>query len=92
MDRPSNPTALRSFVGAVNFYRDMWPSRVHILKPLTDKAGLKKRDKLVWTDKIQIAFVKMKKLMVVGTLSRHSFSQVVYNPFLSVYTYQKLLN
>ena len=62
MDRPRNLTTPCSFVGAVNFYRDMSPSQVHILKPLIDKAGLK-RDKLDWSDKMQIAFVKMKKLM-----------------------------
>ena len=64
-----NPTALRSFVGAVNFYRDMWPSRAHILKPLTDKAGLKKWDKLVWTDEMQIAFVKMKIVVAADAFS-----------------------
>ena len=60
LDRPRTPKALRSFIGAVNFYRDMWPSRAHVLKPLTDKSGLKKQDRLDWMDKMQIAFVKMK--------------------------------
>jgi len=49
----------------------MWPSRAHILKPLTDKAGLKKRGILVWTDKMQIVFVKMKKLMATDALSAY---------------------
>ena len=71
MDRPRNPTALCSFVGAVNFYRDMWPSLAYILKPLTDNAGLKKRDKLVWTDEMQIAFIKMKKFIPADALSAY---------------------
>ena len=49
-------------------YRDMWPSRAHVLKPLTDKAGLKKQEKLVWTDEMQIAFDKMKKLMAADAI------------------------
>jgi putative transposase len=38
-----NATELRMFIGCVNYYRDMWPSRAHILKPLTDQSGLKKK-------------------------------------------------
>jgi len=83
MDRPRNPTALRSFVGAVNFYRDTtWPSRAHILEPLTDKVGLKKRGKLFWTDEMQIAFAKMKKLMAADALSAYPN----YNLRFDIYT------
>ena len=49
---PRTPKALLSFIGAVNFYRDMWPIRAHVLKPLTDESCLKKRDKLNWTDEM----------------------------------------
>jgi hypothetical protein len=42
MDRPKTPKELRKFIGMVNYYRDMWPSCAHILKPLTDHAGLKR--------------------------------------------------
>jgi hypothetical protein len=45
MDRPCNTTELCMFIGCINYYLDMWPrpSRAHILKPLTDQSGLKKR-------------------------------------------------
>jgi hypothetical protein len=43
MDHPCNVTELRMFIVCVNYYRDMWPSHAHILKPLTDQSGLKKR-------------------------------------------------
>ena len=42
MDRPCTSTELRWFIGCVNYYRDMWPSRAHVLQPLTDQSGLKK--------------------------------------------------
>jgi hypothetical protein len=36
MDRPKTPKELHKFIGMVNYYRDIWPSRAHILKPLSD--------------------------------------------------------
>ena len=49
MDLPQNATKLRSFIGAFNYYLEMWPSLVHVLNPLTDFFGLKKRAKIEWT-------------------------------------------
>jgi hypothetical protein len=42
IDCPCNATELRMFIGCINYYRDMWLSCAHILKPLTDQSGLKK--------------------------------------------------
>ena len=50
MDRPRTPTELRMFMGCVKYYRDMWPSRTHILKTFTNKSSLKKKDRLEWTE------------------------------------------
>ena len=61
MDRPRTPTALRSFVGCVNYYRDMWVRRSETLAPLT--ALTSKEVKWVWTDVHQKAFDKMKKIV-----------------------------
>ena len=71
MHRPQTPTALRGFIGCVNYYRDMWPSRAHILKPLTDLAGLKKKAKLTWTPEMDQAFIKMKTLMAMDALTAY---------------------
>ena len=71
MSRPQNATELRMFIGAVNYYKDMWPSRAHILKPLTDMSGLKKKAKIEWTPAMQTAFDKMRYLMAADALSAY---------------------
>jgi hypothetical protein len=65
------PKELRRFIGCVNYYRDMWPSRAHVLKPLTDHAGLKKGGKLNWTSAMQAAFDKMRLLLAADALAAY---------------------
>ncbi len=59
MDCPCNATELRMFIGRVNYYCDMWLSHAHILKPLPDRSGLKKKAPIKWTDEIHKVFNKM---------------------------------
>ena len=42
MQAPKDLATLRSFLGMVTYYRDVWPRRSHILAPLTDLLGTKK--------------------------------------------------
>ena len=55
MEPPKILKQLRGFVGCVNYYRDMWPHRSHILAPLTDKTGKKTFE---WTEQMNTAFKK----------------------------------
>jgi hypothetical protein len=71
MDCPCNATELCMFIGCVNYYCDMWPSRAHILKPLTNQAGLKKKAPIKWTDAMQQVFDKMRLLMAANALATY---------------------
>ena len=58
---------LRRFLGMVQFYRDMWKRRSHILAPLTDLVG-KGKKKIEWNNTHQQAFDDIKKVMAKETI------------------------
>ena len=73
---PTTLKQLRSLLGMVQFYRDMWKRRSHILAPLTDLVGVGKK-KLKWTEVHQKAFDDMKKVMAKETILTYpNFNEV----------------
>jgi hypothetical protein len=60
----------------------MWPSGAHILKPLTDHSGLKKRAPIEWTDEMQKTFDKMHLLMAANAPAAY----LDHNKLFNVYT------
>jgi hypothetical protein len=61
LERPQTVKQLRSFIGAITFYRDMFPKRSHILAPLTNLVGT--RGSLPWTAECQTAFEQAKAML-----------------------------
>jgi hypothetical protein len=68
MERPQTVKQVRSFIGAVTFYRDMWPRRSHLLAPLTELTG---KGKFTWTERHQKAFSTMKALIAEDAMLRY---------------------
>jgi hypothetical protein len=58
---PTNKKELRRFIGIVNYYRDMWIRRSHILAPLAALTG--KNAKWKWEKEHQEAFDQMKNVI-----------------------------
>jgi hypothetical protein len=63
---PKTKRQLRHFLGMVNFYRDMWRRRSHLLAPLTGLVG--KDVKYVWGKEQQSSFEEMKSVISKETL------------------------
>ena len=60
----------------------MWPSRTHILKPLSSHSGLKKQAPIPWTNEMQKACDKMHALMAADALTAYPG----YNKRFDIYT------
>ena len=73
---PTTLKQLRSLLGMVQFYRDMWQRRSHIPTPPTDLVG-KFKKKLAWADIHQKAFDEIKAVMAKETILNYpDFSKV----------------
>ena len=56
---PKTRKQLRSFIGMVNYYRDMWPKRAHLLAPIS--AMTSSKVKWNWTEECEKSFELMKE-------------------------------
>jgi RNase H-like domain found in reverse transcriptase len=61
IDTPKNRKELRSFIGIINYYRDMWVKRSHVLAPLATLTSNKK--KWDWGPQQDVAFNIAKKII-----------------------------
>jgi len=66
MQPPTTKRQLRRFLGMVNYYRDMWQRRSHILAPLTSLSA--KTATWKWSDECNEAFEAIKRAIARETL------------------------
>lgn len=68
MERPTTVTEVRRLIGMVQYYRDLWPRRSHILEPLTAISSGRKGTKINWTPQLEDTFQKIKQMVCKETL------------------------
>lgn len=87
MDRPTNQKQVRSFIGAVTYYRDMWPRRSHLLAPLTQLTGPKSKT-FIWGTEQEEAFQAMKAMIASETMLYYPDHNLPFHVYTDASDYQ----
>lgn len=92
LESPKNLRQVRAFIGAVTYYRDMFPKRSHLLAPLTELTGNDKKTgkkrKFIWTKECEESFQKMKAIMARDVLLRYPDHNKPYHVYTDASDYQ----
>ena len=76
---------MHGFLGAVNYYREMWPKWDHIISPSSNKSGQKTFD---WTDEMDKEFLQMKSNLSADALMAYPNHNKPFHIYTDASDYQ----
>ena len=85
LQRPTSVKDVRSFIGAVNFYRDLLPHRSHVLAPLCE---LPTKGSFEWQPIHDKAFAAMKAIMLRDCLVHYPDHNLPFDIYTDASDYQ----
>lgn len=90
LQRPSNASQVRTFIGLINWYRDFWPRRSHLLSPFTQLLrGLKdKKAPIHWDDHLNKCFEEVKQVIAADALCAYPDHNKVFEIYTDSSDYQ----
>ncbi|MGH7954719.1 MAG: Ty3/Gypsy family RNase HI domain-containing protein, partial [Gloeomargaritales cyanobacterium] len=86
LDIPQDKKEVRHFVGLVNYYKNMWPKRAHVLSPLT--ALTSNKTTFNWKEEHTKAFNEMKALVSQDVLERFPDEKISLDIYTDASEYQ----
>ena len=75
-------------MGMVQYYRDMWPRRSHVLAPLTEAASGTKVRKILCNDALESYLKELKRMLSDETLFRHLYWKLPFTVHNDAYDKQ----
>ena len=73
LGQPTTTTEAQLLIGVVQYYRYIWPSRSHILYPLTEAYSGPKGKKILWKDVLESPFKELKCVVSAETLLSYTY-------------------
>lgn len=92
LDRPKNASDVRTFTGMINWYRDFWPRRAHLLSPFTKLQSIgtsgNKKEPIVWTDELESCFKEVKAVIARDALLQFPNHNLPFDIYTDASDYQ----
>ena len=76
--RTTTTTEVRELVRMLQYYRDIWPWRSHVLSPMTEAAIGPNGREVFWNNDMEVAFCDIKRMVSADTLLNYLYWKITF--------------